>query len=494
MRNRSRDLIEDEQYHLGRVSGKPFRWSGWLYIRYTDMVPEPGSKYGNAVHCPSFPPVGVFDHINFPQENNDSDLIAYLKSLAPAGSEETYNGILTRKIKSITDVVVPGYRKLSAQGVVINNPMLSVKSTFVGGVQYKAGSLELVPTVPSPLTSKVTCTVIGAGYWKEWNGYQGGYAEGWNLNVIFEMAPEISSELVIPTSAYRKLEEIEMPLLDPANALNNAYGNINGAEMDLLVSLAEGHKTVGHLAGTVARFAKLLLSIRRGNISQLSPSTYKKWKRKEYGQVAANAPEVVADAWLEARYAWTPLIYDVCGALTILSGTAYAKRKTFRGKDIDNSQEELDFEWTENGLHFRLQGLRELDMAVRAGHLCENRFETQTMTDLGLTNILGMIKELIPWSFVFEWFVNLNGFIYRLNPTPSFRILASWITYSTVMRIGGTVTVTAPNGSKETIPFQYSKSLKDRRPTEQKASITIDTSINMKRILDSFAFLRRVGS
>lgn len=258
--------------------------------------------------------------------------------------------------------------------------------------------------------------------------------------------------------------------------------------------LAEGKSTISHLAQTAIRLAQLISNIKRGNFSSLSPKTYKKWKSGGFGSSALqNSPEVVSNAWLEARYAWTPLVLDAVAAASLLSGSSRNQRMTFRGKDSDSSSEEVSYAWTEAGLKFSLTGILTIDQVVRVGHLCESRFDSPLVADLGLTNILGAIKEVIPWSFVVEWFVNLSGFIYRLNPSPAYIILTSWVTLKADMHFQGDVEVTAPDGSKQTVPFVYRRIVKDRKPIDNPANITLNTRLNVTRLIDSLAFLRQIG-
>lgn len=494
---RSRQTVIAKSTLQGSLRGGVNRGQAYMTLKSVKSIKPYDTVTANA----------LFTEVPSPSSSNNpnwqADVLAYfeasrdviiahvLKSATPPTPIGSYAGTLIDDIKLISDVSTPGYRKRSAQGEIINNPFLTVHTKLVGGVSSTAAP---APKVTLEFAHGTQGSVRGrdSGHLNA----QGNliYFDMWKVLVRWKIDWSTDSTIVTPTTVLTYLNSRPISQMSYQNALNTAYGNINAAALDLPTMLVEGKSTIAHLAQTAVRLAQLISNIRRGNFTSLAPKTYQKWKSGGFGTSALkNSPEVTSNAWLEARYAWTPLVLDAVAAASLLEGSSRSQRMTFRGKDSTSSSQDVSYAWTEAGLKFRLTGVETLDQSVRVGHLCESRFDSPLVADLGLTNILGAIKEAIPWSFVVEWFVNLSGFIYRLNPSPAYIIRTSWVTTNSMLEFHGDVVVTAPDGSTQTVPVRYSRAVKDRQPITSPANITLNTRLNVARLIDSMAFLRQIG-
>lgn len=494
---RTRSLVVEQSTALGAVTSGITNGQSYFTLKSKPSIQPYDSETANALYTEAEAPnVSGTDPL-WQQlvtdffANSSSVIIEKILASATRPSGGSYLGVLIDDQKMISDVVVPGFRKRSAKGEVFNNPMLTVHTKLVGGISSTSA--------PAP---KVTLTFMN-GTQGSVNGRDRGYRNSqgnmayfpmWKMLVRWTIDWSSSSVVVAPQSVLTRLNDLPIKPLGYQNALNTAYGNINAAALELLTVAVEGKSTLSHLVSTGVRLAQLISNIKRGNFTTLAPKTYQKWKSGGFGPSALkNSPQVTGDAWLEARYAWTPLVLDAAAAVSLLSGSSYAKRKTFRGKESGSTSSEVSQSWTEGGLQFTLTGLVTVDQSIRVGHLCESRFDSPVVSDLGLTNIVGAIKEAIPWSFVVEWFINISGLIYRMNPSPAYVILASWVTRNSILDFHGQVEVSAPSGFKQSIPIRYTRTRKDREPIDSPANITFNTRLNVTRLIDTFAFLRNVG-
>lgn len=498
MKHRFRESIIEHQTMLGSVGYGSTRGQMYITLKSQKSIKPYDTATAQALYTDqpspsaSGNPHWEADCLNY-FLNSTGVISEYILSQETgSGSSLSYQGTLQDDRKIIRDISTPGYAKRSAQGEVFNNPLTTVHTKFAGGVTSLREQPK--PTITLEVVYGTAGSVTGRdmGYLNSQGNMV--YFTMWKMLVRYTIDFAASSNVVAPTSALTYLDKLPFNPISHQNALNTAYGNINAASLELLTMVAEGKSTISHLVSVVARLAKLIGNIRRGNIASIAPKTWKKFKSGSFGaSTLVTSPKVAGDAWLEARYAWTPLVLDAVAAVSLLSGTDRSDRMTFRGKDSDSTSRDISYMWTEGGLRFSLTGLLTEDHTVRVGHLCESRFDSPLAADLGLFNIVGTIKELIPWSFVVEWFVNLSGFIYRLNPSPAYVILASWATVNSAMDFHGQIEVTAPDGSKKVVPLRYTRTQKDRKPIDSPADITLDVYLNTSRLIDATAFLRRVG-
>lgn len=494
---RSRSLVVEQSTALGAVTSGITNGQSYFTLKSKPSIQPYDSETANALYTEAEAPNVSGTNPLWQQlvtdffANSSSVIIEKILASATRPSSGSYLGVLVDDQKMISDVVVPGFRKRSAKGEVFNNPMLTVHTKLVGGISSTSA--------PAP---KVTLTFMN-GTQGSVNGRDRGYRNPqgnmayfpmWKMLVRWTIDWSASSVVVAPQSVLTRLNDLPIKPLGYQNALNTAYGNINAAALELLTVAVEGKSTLSHLVSTGVKLAQLISNIKRGNFTTLAPKTYQKWKSGGFGPSALkNSPQVTGDAWLEARYAWTPLVLDAAAAVSLLTGSSYAKRKTFRGKESGSTSYEVSQSWTEGGLQFTLTGLVTVDQSIRVGHLCESRFDSPVVSDFGLTNIVGAIKEAIPWSFVVEWFINISGLMYRMNPSPAYVILASWVTRNSILDFHGQVEVSAPSGFKQSVPIRYIRTRKDREPIDSPANVTFNTRLNVARLIDTFAFLRNVG-
>jgi hypothetical protein len=115
--------------------------------------------------------------------------------------------------------------------------------------------------------------------------------------------------------------------------------------------------------------------------------------------------------WLEFHFGWTPLIKDIYDGLEVLvspvKSFAYERagvREAFEKKGfIDGS---VTLSWRSSGYTYATQGCR--INTFRPG-------PSQTLHQWGLDNPLLIAWELVPFSFVVDWFVNVGDVLSSLT-------------------------------------------------------------------------------
>lgn len=147
----------------------------------------------------------------------------------------------------------------------------------------------------------------------------------------------------------------------------------------------------------------------------------------------------ISAAWLELRYGWLPILADLKTILVeldnkrakLLSSVIVARSKdafTFKG---DRALDPLKLG---NRYPVSRRGTYDISMETRAGvayqlHLADNTQYIQRFLGLRLRDIPGVAWELVPWSFVVDWFIHIGDYLEAYVPACDLKILDYWYSY-----------------------------------------------------------------
>jgi hypothetical protein len=126
--------------------------------------------------------------------------------------------------------------------------------------------------------------------------------------------------------------------------------------------------------------------------------------------------------WLEIQYGWKPALSDVYGAMEALHER---EKEAGRGlvtvkagwKDNDDQRSQLSDSWSNCVYDFTRVRKIEHKAYIRLDFEQSNAPPTGTLAQLGITNPLELAWELLPWSFVADWFVPVGDYLSSLDAT-----------------------------------------------------------------------------
>lgn len=188
-------------------------------------------------------------------------------------------------------------------------------------------------------------------------------------------------------------------------ALIKAMLSIKDDSINLGVTLAEAGKTANLIGDTATRLARAFNNLKRG-----------RWGRAAEDLGVNPFPKRVsrrdlASQWLEYRYGWMPLLNDVDNAARALAERARRYPPVITGKGfVRELREQLSLMNEGTGYpnwrsrkYFELAFAR-LDFEPANAKLIRNK-------SLGLTNPALFAWELLPLSFVVDWFYPVGDFV-----------------------------------------------------------------------------------
>lgn len=214
-------------------------------------------------------------------------------------------------------------------------------------------------------------------------------SERWEGNNVFANCTPYPSSYIGDGSAERR-------------ALSSLYSKLRNMKANLAVDVAESGQTVRLVQGAVDRVLSFARRLRR------SPAS------------------TMADTWLEYQYGWKP-------ALQTIYDVANFSRNNLLSVLVDASSIER-LSVSDQYLH---SGVYPVNRSVNHTNVCRfscrlniknnTLYDVQRLTSL---NPLSIAWELVPYSFVVDWFVDIGGYLEDLETAVSMGYMVSSLSKS----------------------------------------------------------------
>lgn len=200
---------------------------------------------------------------------------------------------------------------------------------------------------------------------------------------------------------------------------NRAYARFKeklGESVDLGVALAEGKQSMNMMTKRLMQMARFTRQVARGRLGdaaktlglrKLPPGMRPRVPPKE-------AKRRFADNYLEFHFGWSPLVGDIYGAAEVLSNPF--KPHPIRARSVMTVYNPTTVPFTvvsdtTSIYHTKTVNERMDQTIVLRGDLVVTNPNLALANQVGLTNPLTIAWELVPFSFVLDWFVNVGDFL-----------------------------------------------------------------------------------
>lgn len=217
--------------------------------------------------------------------------------------------------------------------------------------------------------------------------------------------------------------------------INKIRTSLRDTSINLAQTFAERKQLEGMFTDYGRRLVKAYSSLRRGNVSGVFNALlgtgnrpHKGWKR-----TIRDATGVASDSWLAWQYGVRPLISDLQGAVEeywkVRAVAPVIRRYSARVRNDARAGGSLSVASPPTAVHTN---------ATQEGRIvCYAEFEDsaqawdQSADRLGLTNPALLAWELIPYSFVIDWFINVGEFLEASGSFTGLKRLGLHITTTT---------------------------------------------------------------
>jgi len=203
---------------------------------------------------------------------------------------------------------------------------------------------------------------------------------------------------------------------DDLRVLNKLAESIRGHSFDLGINIAEARKTYDGLVGNVRTVANALLYLKHGNVPAALRTLGSVGEAPLHTGRNPRTLKIrdLSGRWLETQYAFLPLIgqsYEAAKALEAITGPRRYRFKVSsgnKGKVVNISASPSVYR-------------QDVSFSVRRTLIAELIEDMPLNRSLGLTNPLAIAWEVVPWSFVLDWFLPIGSYLSAFGVIPYLR-------------------------------------------------------------------------
>jgi hypothetical protein len=182
---------------------------------------------------------------------------------------------------------------------------------------------------------------------------------------------------------------------------------VRGHDFNLAVNVAQGKQTADMVVSNLLSIARSIRAIQRGNFQEAARFLGAKPRPSRL------KTSDVSGRWLEMQYGWLPMLSDTYEAVKAYEVLTRERKLTFRVSrtvrahgittGTTSNYKQLTDVWAGKVI------LAELSETLSAPRSC------------GLYDPLSVVWEIIPYSFVIDWFLPVGSFLDNLSVIPMLR-------------------------------------------------------------------------
>lgn len=230
----------------------------------------------------------------------------------------------------------------------------------------------------------------------------------------------VSNPTLAPNSARQFGQQVaqEAAMLASVHAITSAEqfkligklkDAIQGSDFNMSVFLGEGHQTLELIADSAMRIARAGNLLKKGNVlgaaHRLLDGTGRKVRRHR-GTAATGS--ISSASWLELQYGWLPLLGDCKSAAEALAHQlSVPARMTYRA----SVRREQSGKRVLSGFMPYFKAETNWTKETRRSIIARITEPPSSMVQLGLLDPEIVAWELLPFSFVVDWFIPIGSYL-----------------------------------------------------------------------------------
>jgi hypothetical protein len=197
--------------------------------------------------------------------------------------------------------------------------------------------------------------------------------------------------------------------------VNNTYTlygrllkKVKSHDFNLAVNIGQLHQTVDLLAGNLSKLGRAALALKRGNFALAA----RQLGARPRGTRLKTSD--ISGRWLELQYGWMPLLGDSFEAAKAFEAISNGPRsQTYRAS--------FKHGWEDNASQSKTILVVPYKAERRRSIIYELVEEMGVARQLGMLDPLSVAWELMPWSFVIDWFIPFGAYLDLINQMPALK-------------------------------------------------------------------------
>jgi hypothetical protein len=298
------------------------------------------------------------------------------------------------EVHEFWDMVTPNFFKRSAAGELITNPLRSLRESQTVSGNFAQGT-NSANSCSSPIKHRSVNLLGPQAYWRITETPLGDHAFRLGKPPSLVSDSEMKSATEVATTA--------------------AWSKSTQHNADILVDIAE--------------FGQLLRMLR--DPIQTSSTLLRKINSKKRGAKGIGSHDVVDYAnslWLQYRFGIRPLVSSVQGVIKAIDRVVAKKRQTHRGSYYVKKDSLVSAHFIGNPFSLDYTMYHTDEVIIRTGLVIEDEVTFSQSLGVDASGILTLPWELVPFSFVADWFANVNSYLGALAPYLMKSPLSKWVT------------------------------------------------------------------
>lgn len=344
-----------------------------------------------------------------------------------SGTEHVYRaGPYIGTYETMQDASTPGFAAKQRAGFTTVSSLLKTSETFSVSGQYGRVKIKYPgPSCSSPVKYKIV-------------DITGPFGMTYHLGA--------SSSYKMPKESLLSASEISSAV---SVAATQAWSGANNHSADTLQDIAEMRQTINMVRNPLGSGVGLLKKIWKSALAKNKPLRKKPQFIRGFSSTLQNPKGIISDSaswaesmWLQYRFGVRPLISSVDGVLKALQDKKEFRRWTSRGSYTTIKRSESTGETTYSPMMMRHTWKKTVtdEVRIRCGILMESQTTLPQAVGLDASGMLALPWQLLPYSFVADWFANVGTYLGSVVPYITVRPLQTWHTIERIRTVTYQVT------------------------------------------------------
>lgn len=294
------------------------------------------------------------------------------------------------------------------------------------------------------------------------------------------------AEVRIPTPP-----ETEQP--DVASLLQSAWADAKSDAVDLLTEVAESPETVRMFKSYYDRFFR-----RSNRVSRDARNMRRREGRPITGDRVRSWSDDFQQAWMESRYGWRPLVgsaNDIVDTWNTWKDSEEFTLRRYRKSETTGGGGEATIDHLIAGTSGYIGTGTTYSHTIKGRALVTTKIVRKSLATAVTINPLATAWEVVPYSFVVDWFLNTSDIVRAHWPVSAFAgsVACTSVKTTTRAQLGFKANYAADEGPMFTpCKFMYSVQEYNRTPRDSiPFRLTVGAKLSIAKILDLTIIFRQ---